>query len=472
MCDLTGRPATTRVPGGISRRALLAAAAAVPAATALGAGWDARPAAAAPPTMWLHTGVFRSGAGAQWWRTRLSADDFKAEDQTFFDRGLRITDLEVEAGRYTGVWRPGNGAQWWHGDLAYQDFKAIDQAYFNQGLRITDLEIDGGRFFAVWRPGNGAQWWHAGLTWGEFTALDRDYFREGLRITDVEVDGESVAALWHPGNGAQWWHGAVTVDQFIALNQQYTAQGLRVSTLKVHGGRITAVWRPGAGTQEFRFGLEVDGFVAEDSAFFQGGLRMHALEVHQTPVTIYRLPFDALDTDWKLFNGNWDDPVNGHGKGDPTWDQRYAYDFAHDANSDWIGEEGYNIRAARSGEVIAMAEDRTVNTWGLKEGDPGYGAPGEGNYVLIRHVDGTVAAYCHLQYKKVFVSDGQQVARGDVIGLGGNTGNSSTPHVHFDVRAYWNGPADLGPTVPVYFEDTFHTAWRPSVGDLLSSNNT
>jgi murein DD-endopeptidase MepM/ murein hydrolase activator NlpD len=469
MCDLTSQSA--RPPGGISRRALLAAAAAVPAASALGAGWDARPAAAALPQLWLYTGVFRSGAGAQWWRTRLSAEDFKAEDQAFFDRGLRITDLEVEGGRYTGVWRPGSGAQWWHGALAYQDFKALDLAYFNQGLRITDFEIDGGRFFAVWRPGSGAQWWHAGLTWAEFTAQDRTYFSEGLRITDVEVEGASVSAVWHPGTGAQWWHGAVTVDQFVSLNQQYTAAGLRVSTLKVHDGRITAVWRPGAGVQDFRFGLEVDGFVAEDAGFFQSGLRLHALEVHQTPVVVYRLPFDANDTDWKVFNGNWDDPVNGHGKADPTWDQRYAYDFAHDANNDWIGEEGQNVRAARSGEVISMAEDRYINTWGLEEGDPGYGAPGEGNYVLIRHADNTVAAYCHLKYKKVFVSDGQPVARGDVIGLSGNTGNSSTPHLHFDVRAYWNSPTDLGPTVPVHFEDNFHAAWRPSVGDLLSSNN-
>src|SRR5215831_14274310 len=120
-------------------------------------------------------------------------------------------------------------------------------------------------------------------------------------------------------------------------------------------------------------------------------------------MTLYRLPFDA-DTSWRLWNGNWDSPGGGHDAS-----QAYAFDFAHDANDDGVGESGKNVRAMRAGTVIVAKSDRTCNTWGVKEGDPCYGQPGEGNVVLIRHGDGSAAAYCHLMKDKVFVQEGQYV---------------------------------------------------------------
>src|SRR5262249_11329000 len=166
----------------------------------------------------------------------------------------------------------------------------------------------------------------------------------------------------------------------------------------------------------------------------------------------YKLPFD-YDLAWGLCKGNWDDPINGHNQGDPNGAQAYAFDFEYDPSHKCAGSEGHNVRAARGGTVIAMASDRTCNVWNKKPGDPCYGAPGEGNYILIRHAGGTVAAYDHLMKGKVFVAKGQQVATGQVIALSGNTGNSSAPHLHFDVRKYWNSPTDLGPTLPIKFQD-------------------
>ena len=58
-------------------------------------------------------------------------------------------------------------------------------------------------------------------------------------------------------------------------------------------------------------------------------------------MTLYRLPFDD-DSDWQLWNANWDSPGGGHGAG-----QGYAFDFVHDANKDGVGEESQNIRAVR-----------------------------------------------------------------------------------------------------------------------------
>ncbi|MBU8849200.1 MAG: peptidoglycan DD-metalloendopeptidase family protein [Desulfobacterales bacterium] len=55
-----------------------------------------------------------------------------------------------------------------------------------------------------------------------------------------------------------------------------------------------------------------------------------------------------------------------------------------------------------------------------------------GNLVMIDHGHGRVTKYGHL--KKLLVKRGQQVKRGDVIGLLGNTGKSTGPHVHYEVR--------------------------------------
>jgi murein DD-endopeptidase MepM/ murein hydrolase activator NlpD len=55
------------------------------------------------------------------------------------------------------------------------------------------------------------------------------------------------------------------------------------------------------------------------------------------------------------------------------------------------------------------------------------------NFVLIQHDDGTLGEYMHLSPSGIEVKPGQRVERGTPLALSGNTGFSSTPHLHFHV---------------------------------------
>ena len=84
------------------------------------------------------------------------------------------------------------------------------------------------------------------------------------------------------------------------------------------------------------------------------------------------------------------------------------------------------ICAAREGVVIAAREDSDKG--GLKPENLS-----DGNYITIKHSDGSVAHYWHLNKDGVLVNVGDTVSKGQVIGLTGNTGYSAFPHLHFEV---------------------------------------
>jgi murein DD-endopeptidase MepM/ murein hydrolase activator NlpD len=56
---------------------------------------------------------------------------------------------------------------------------------------------------------------------------------------------------------------------------------------------------------------------------------------------------------------------------------------------------------------------------------------GYGNTIIVDHRNGFQTKYAHL--RKITVRSGENVAKGDVIGIMGNTGNSDGVHLHFEV---------------------------------------
>lgn len=90
---------------------------------------------------------------------------------------------------------------------------------------------------------------------------------------------------------------------------------------------------------------------------------------------------------------------------------------------DFLIVEGTNVHSCCSGSVLAVAMD----------------AHGYGNYIKINHEEGYQSLYAHLE--KILVSEGDYVEAGFVIGTGGNSGDSSCPHLHFEIR-YSGVPVD------------------------------
>ncbi|MEM6523662.1 MAG: M23 family metallopeptidase [Bacteroidota bacterium] len=149
----------------------------------------------------------------------------------------------------------------------------------------------------------------------------------------------------------------------------------------------------------------------------------NVLEAKHDERAIYRLPYDTSKS-YQLFQG-------------------YNGQFSHRDKKalDFTMEVGTLVHAARAGKVIRLKEDSN-------QGCGDESCKEMGNYILILHKDGTIAKYFHLKKNGVKVGLGDQIEAGDIIGLSGNTGWSTGPHLHFEV---YEPSMDGEKTIPTYF---------------------
>src|SRR5687767_13519649 len=88
--------------------------------------------------------------------------------------------------------------------------------------------------------------------------------------------------------------------------------------------------------------------------------------------------------------------------------------------------EGTPVLAARMGIVEALQADHGASE---DEGPLTY----EGNFVRVRHGDGTAATYAHLKHQGVMVAVGDGIEAGQLLGVSGASGDVVEPHLHFVV---------------------------------------
>jgi murein DD-endopeptidase MepM/ murein hydrolase activator NlpD len=132
-------------------------------------------------------------------------------------------------------------------------------------------------------------------------------------------------------------------------------------------------------------------------------------------------------------------------------------------------------------EVLAVADgdvDTVVD--GVPENTPGMAGSSfiPGNVVIVRHSPTLYSAYAHLEPGGIRVKGGTAVHRGDVLGLCGNSGHSSEPHLHFQLQ---DGPHfDSSWGVEAVFEGVMVTrngsttrsnSYTPLKGDSVESAN-
>jgi hypothetical protein len=152
--------------------------------------------------------------------------------------------------------------------------------------------------------------------------------------------------------------------------------------------------------------------------------------------------------------------------------QRFAIDFAR------VGENGRTFTGDRSrnanfhaygAELLAVGDGRVAGVRdGIPENVPGITSRAvpitpdtiAGNYVRLELGDGVFALYGHLQPGSLRVTVGDRVTRGQTLGLVGNSGNSTEPHLHFHVEG--SGSSMLGAEGLPYVLDVFDVA--PSRG--------
>jgi LysM repeat protein len=121
-----------------------------------------------------------------------------------------------------------------------------------------------------------------------------------------------------------------------------------------------------------------------------------------------------IGKDAPLFAGYYAHPLNGLG---------VLTQGLHGFNGVDIGiPVGTPIVASAAGEVI-LAKPVAWNG-------------GYGGYVVVKHDNGTQTLYAHMSKDVSFV--GERVERGDLLGYSGNTGKSTGPHLHFEVRGGQN----------------------------------
>jgi hypothetical protein len=166
--------------------------------------------------------------------------------------------------------------------------------------------------------------------------------------------------------------------------------------------------------------------------------------------TQLRLPFDGA---WYVFWGGRTLEQNYHVV---AKDQRFAYDIiimkdgSSHAGDGAKNEEyhcfGKSILAPGDGTVVAAVDGIADNAPGVMNSKQPVG-----NHVVIDHGNGEFSFLAHLKEGSVEAKNGAKVKAGDILGLCGNSGNTSEPHLHYHLQTTATFKAGEG--LPAQFKD-------------------
>jgi murein DD-endopeptidase MepM/ murein hydrolase activator NlpD len=199
-------------------------------------------------------------------------------------------------------------------------------------------------------------------------------------------------------------------------------------------------------------------------------LRVQQLEGPVVPVTRETIVISPPLRGGPWLAGNGPAARSGHRRalvstgGTPTIAQRFAIDWVK-VNDKFLTHQGDSLKNenyyAEGNDALAVADGRVVAVKdGIPENVPGITSRAVpitletvgGNHVIIDIGNGHYAFYAHLKPGSIRVRVGDQVKRGQVIGLVGNSGNSTEPHLHFHIS---DANSPLGSEGIPYAYDSF-----------------
>lgn len=100
--------------------------------------------------------------------------------------------------------------------------------------------------------------------------------------------------------------------------------------------------------------------------------------------------------------------------------------------------------------------------------------PNAGNHVMIQAKEGYIVFLAHLKNQSIMVSEGEQVRHGQVIGLLGNSGNSTMPHLHINLFDQMDNPfkAEVLPFVFSSYETLGHDGFWTEAKSSIPKTGT
>lgn len=128
---------------------------------------------------------------------------------------------------------------------------------------------------------------------------------------------------------------------------------------------------------------------------------------------------------------------------------------------------GKELTAPCDGEIVLVVD-------GVKDNKPGELDPTyvPGNTVILKTAKAEFLHFAHFKQHSIKVKQGQTVKRGELLGLCGNSGNSSEPHLHFHIQNVES--MNIGTGAKCYFDKLMvngqaKTDYSPVKGDIIKS---
>lgn len=450
----------------------------------------------------FHTGVWVAGGGDYALECADSWGEFITLWQEKSAMGLKLIDYENVNGFHLGVWREGLDGQKVARASSYSSFTSIWSNYASQGYRLIDYERNSGYHTGVWIESNKSYGLWINTSWASLINKRNEWAPHNLQLIDLEIDDQnappkiSVENLY-PMEGKYLVYqklarkkstlspqAQLTVDILMKnmsgsskkvdkVIMRYAGNGIYFPIvlkndlkLKIGSTVYKVVDEPSISTlQQFKLMLIKHPLVPQSAptsvkieVYFKGFAKPIVIErkikphKNAPPAGSYLFPAKIKDlASGEFWSGSSSNGSSHHRK---STAQFYAHDMGiakwDSQNDKWTdkypGKDGSQNNHYRVwGKPIYAMADGEVVSWDdgnedhLPKIDPeDYSAP---NFFVIRHGDET-AYYYHLKNGSLnddLKQNGAIVKAGQYLGQVGNSGHSSHPHLHLDVRKNGSG---------------------------------